>query len=231
MAPATARAVRDATGRVLLYTPVVAPADFDHALAYLFRRLEENAGGENFIAAVWDPHDEEAFARRARPLRRPRWRSATRFGPPPVDIAWPVRPAGGAAGRRFANEPDTDPTDPVARRRLTEALGAAPDQRVPGELDEAGIDRVVRTAAAGAARWAAVPAGERAAVLDRCAEELAARRPDIGRTDGPRGGQDAGRGGHRGLGGGRLRPLLRRRRRGSWTGSTEPRRSHWAPSP
>src|SRR6202000_1481220 len=63
MAPALARVVRVATGHVLLYTPVVAPDDFDHALAYLFRRLEENAGGDNFIAALGDRRDEEAFER------------------------------------------------------------------------------------------------------------------------------------------------------------------------
>ena len=82
MAPASARAVRDATGRVLLYTPVVAPDDFDHALAYLFRRLEENAGGENFIAALGErrrrglPSDASATA-----SPRP-WPAGTRCGRP-----------------------------------------------------------------------------------------------------------------------------------------------------
>ena len=75
MAPATARAVRDATGRVLLYTPVVAPADFDHALAYLFRRLEENAGGENFIAALGDRTRRGGLRRVSAPASPPRWRT------------------------------------------------------------------------------------------------------------------------------------------------------------
>ena len=43
MSPAQARAVKAAVGTVLLYTPVVAPEDFDVAVAYLVRRLEENA--------------------------------------------------------------------------------------------------------------------------------------------------------------------------------------------
>lgn len=54
MAPAVARAVRRDAGRLLLYAPVVADDDFDAALAYLFRRLEENAGGENFLRSVFD---------------------------------------------------------------------------------------------------------------------------------------------------------------------------------
>ena len=113
------------------------------------------------------------------PASPPRWRSGTRSGGAPGRH----RLAGAARtqrdGPRLANEPDTDPTDPVARRWLTGALGVEPDQSVPGELDEAGIDRVVRTAAAGAARWAALPPAERAAILERCAEELAARRPAL----------------------------------------------------
>jgi RHH-type proline utilization regulon transcriptional repressor/proline dehydrogenase/delta 1-pyrroline-5-carboxylate dehydrogenase len=178
MAPATARALRDATGRVLLYTPVVARADFDHALAYLFRRLEENAGGENFVAALGDRHDEESFAReRARFAAAVAGRHEVRGAPGRHRLARAAH--GRRDGPRVANEPDTDPTDPVARRWLTGALGAKPDESVPGELDEAGIDRVVRTAAAGAARWAALPPARRAAILERCAEELAARRPAL----------------------------------------------------
>ena len=50
MAPGIARAVWTAGVPVLLYTPVVRADDFDYALPYLFRRLEENAGGENFLA-------------------------------------------------------------------------------------------------------------------------------------------------------------------------------------
>src|SRR3546814_8431323 len=49
MAPAQARAVRDTVGTVILYTPVVAPADFDVAVSYLVRRLEENAQPDSFL--------------------------------------------------------------------------------------------------------------------------------------------------------------------------------------
>ncbi|HEX5945768.1 MAG TPA: proline dehydrogenase family protein [Acidimicrobiales bacterium] len=53
MAPAQARAVKDVVGSVLLYTPVVAPEDFDVAVSYLVRRLEENAQPQNFLHALF----------------------------------------------------------------------------------------------------------------------------------------------------------------------------------
>jgi RHH-type transcriptional regulator, proline utilization regulon repressor / proline dehydrogenase / delta 1-pyrroline-5-carboxylate dehydrogenase len=178
MAPASARAVQAATGSVLLYTPVVAPEDFDHALAYLFRRLEENAGGENFIATLGERRDEAAFGREldrfATAVARRNEVQASAGRHRLTDGSRRHRRSG-----RFANEPDTDPTDPGARRRLVTVLDTDPGGTLPGELDEAGIDRAMRTAAAGAARWATVPPEQRAVLLERCAEELAAQRPAL----------------------------------------------------
>ncbi|MFC6356458.1 proline dehydrogenase family protein [Luethyella okanaganae] len=54
MATGQAEAVRKDVGRLLLYTPVVNPAEFDVAIAYLIRRLEENASQENFMSAVFE---------------------------------------------------------------------------------------------------------------------------------------------------------------------------------
>src|SRR5699024_9401773 len=48
MATAQAEAVRGDVGRLLLYTPVVHPEEFDVAISYLVRRLEEGASEENF---------------------------------------------------------------------------------------------------------------------------------------------------------------------------------------
>ena len=42
-------AARETAGDLLLYTPVVAASEFDVAISYLFRRLEENASDANFI--------------------------------------------------------------------------------------------------------------------------------------------------------------------------------------
>jgi RHH-type proline utilization regulon transcriptional repressor/proline dehydrogenase/delta 1-pyrroline-5-carboxylate dehydrogenase len=49
MSPATAEAVAARLGRMLLYAPIVEPAETESAIAYLVRRLDENSGPENFI--------------------------------------------------------------------------------------------------------------------------------------------------------------------------------------
>ena len=58
MATGQAEAVRRDVGNLLLYTPVVNPSEFDVAIAYLIRRLEENASQDNFMSAVFDLADE-----------------------------------------------------------------------------------------------------------------------------------------------------------------------------
>ncbi|KFF59178.1 1-pyrroline-5-carboxylate dehydrogenase [Cryobacterium sp. MLB-32] len=54
MATGQASAVRKDVGQLLLYTPVVKPSEFDVAISYLIRRLEENASQENFMSAVFE---------------------------------------------------------------------------------------------------------------------------------------------------------------------------------
>ncbi|WP_174521441.1 proline dehydrogenase family protein, partial [Microbacterium paraoxydans] len=66
MAQGQVQAVSREVGPVLLYVPVVAPAEFDVAISYLVRRLEENASSENFLSAAFHLHDDETlFAREA----------------------------------------------------------------------------------------------------------------------------------------------------------------------
>lgn len=180
MAPASARAVLGSTGRVVLYTPVVSPDDFDHALAYLFRRLEENAGGDNFLAALGgsgEPVRPAAFAiERDRFMAAVAGRKSVRTGP---------SRRGGAARwiTGFPNEPEIDPNDEQARATVLETLARAGKMRspvaAPSELDEAAVDNAVATAASAGVRWAKLAPGERAAVLDRCGDALSARRDDL----------------------------------------------------
>ena len=54
MAQGQARAVAETVGPIRLYVPVVAPAEFDVAISYLVRRLEENASKENFLSVAFD---------------------------------------------------------------------------------------------------------------------------------------------------------------------------------
>ena len=49
MAPSLTRAIKQLTGRALLYCPVTTAKDFHFAVAYLMRRLDENTSRNNFL--------------------------------------------------------------------------------------------------------------------------------------------------------------------------------------
>ncbi|MEV8337196.1 proline dehydrogenase family protein [Leucobacter sp. NPDC077196] len=66
MATGQAEAVRREVGHLLLYVPVVHPEEFDVAIAYLIRRLEEGASTENFMSAVFELHDRTELFERER---------------------------------------------------------------------------------------------------------------------------------------------------------------------
>ena len=61
MAQGQVQAVSREVGEVLLYVPVVKPDEFDVAISYLVRRLEENASSENFLSAAFRLGDDEAL--------------------------------------------------------------------------------------------------------------------------------------------------------------------------
>ncbi|MGP6170318.1 proline dehydrogenase family protein [Microbacterium sp. A204] len=66
MAQGQVQAVSREVGPVRLYVPVVKPAEFDVAISYLVRRLEENAEHDNFLSAAFHLHDDESLFIRER---------------------------------------------------------------------------------------------------------------------------------------------------------------------
>ncbi|CAH0223286.1 proline dehydrogenase family protein [Microbacterium sp. Bi121] len=66
MAQGQVQAVSREVGHVLLYVPVVKPEEFDVAISYLVRRLEENAEQDNFLSAAFHLHDDESLFARER---------------------------------------------------------------------------------------------------------------------------------------------------------------------
>lgn len=120
MSPAQARAVRDTVGTVILYTPVVDPADFDAAVSYLVRRLEENATPENFLHAFFAEGDPAAMPEQERRFRQ----SITDIATTSVG---PRREAGRAEiGETFAGTPDSDPALPANRDWAARAVADEP---------------------------------------------------------------------------------------------------------
>lgn len=66
MAQGQVEAVTREVGHVLLYVPVVRPDEFDVAISYLVRRLEENASSDNFLSAAFDLADDPKMFERER---------------------------------------------------------------------------------------------------------------------------------------------------------------------
>ncbi|MEJ5914349.1 bifunctional proline dehydrogenase/L-glutamate gamma-semialdehyde dehydrogenase [Pseudokineococcus sp. 1T1Z-3] len=190
MAPAQARAVKADAGRLVLYTPVVHPEDFDVAVSYLVRRLEENAAPQNYLYALFAP-ESAGGAPLADQVQRFRDSVRRRFevGAGPrrtqdrlAEEAGGGRTTGSAPDQvaAFTGEPDTDPSLPANRVWAQQVLARDPGPvRSPLVTDVAAVDAAVEQARSAAQTWSRTPAAERAAVLQRAGDLLAARRGDL----------------------------------------------------
>ena len=185
MAPSQARAVRDTVGSVILYTPVVAPEDFDVAVSYLVRRLEENSQPENFLHSL--------FAETvAMPQQEAWFRASVAAMDATVDT--PRRtPERAPAGATFDNAIDSDPSIEEVRAWATEHVRATPAPLTSPVLRTAeDVDGVIATGLAAQPAWAARPPAERAAILRRAADELEARRGELLTRTAAEGGKSVG---------------------------------------
>ncbi len=176
MAPSQARTVRSDTGGLRLYTPIVARDDFDVAISYLFRRLEENASPDNFLRHLLSlcpgtaEFDDQAQRFQISVLERTTVGTGTRRG-----LSW-VTPAAGT----FTNQPDTDPTLAATQDWLNGLLGRPMTPlKTPVTTTVGEVDRAVAAARDAQRRWVATSLHERQAVLHRVADELVGRRDDL----------------------------------------------------
>nr|NLD41178.1 aldehyde dehydrogenase family protein [Actinomycetales bacterium] len=220
MATGLATAMRETFGALRLYVPVVHPAEFDVAIAYLVRRLEENAAPENFMSGIFELSQPPVLAR-----ERDRFLAALAAVPPDDVPPLPAHrqdrrvPVSSAAGARaadlgravgggrggvssavgtdsgtgvssgvgaFENAPNTDPSLPENREWARGIVERIPTSRLgldrPGaaSLDSAeDVDALVAGLREGAIGWAARPATDRAAVLNRVADLFEERRADL----------------------------------------------------
>ena len=188
MAPSQARAVRDVVGGLILYTPVVHAEDFDVAVSYLVRRLEENGAKQNFLYALFAP--DVVGTEGATPLQNQeqRFRESVRHrwnafaGPRRTqdrtkEEAAKLGSRSGSAPGHFRGEPDTDPALPANRAWALAALATDPGP-VESDVvtDPAIIDAAVQRALANADDWAAQTGAERAEYLYHAADALANNR-------------------------------------------------------
>lgn len=182
MASGQAKAVNEATAsRMLMYTPAVDDADFDVAIGYLFRRLEENAAPENFMRALFDlAPGSAAFEREADVFRQgialrnqlvlgPR-RSQNRGAPTQSH----------ALDAPFSNEPDTDPSLATNRAWIADVAAASPNPcSTPMTTSLSGVREAIEAGQTAGATWAKLPETDRRAALHRVGDELAERRGEF----------------------------------------------------
>lgn len=185
MAEEQAQEIRRDVGAVLLYTPVVRPQQFDVAISYLIRRLEENASQENFMSAVFELEKNPTLFDRERDRFLKSLAALDLSVPGPNRHQEPVRMERDASGR-FANQEDSDPSLPGVRAWGAEILGRVPgsqlgvqlvaDSRLDSKND---VDASIQRALAAQPGWATLGGAGRASVLRAAAEKLAARRADL----------------------------------------------------
>ncbi|MGJ9421388.1 bifunctional proline dehydrogenase/L-glutamate gamma-semialdehyde dehydrogenase [Aeromicrobium sp. CF3.5] len=186
MAQEQAAAVRDTVGGLLLYTPVVHPREFDVAIAYLIRRLEEGASADNFMSAVFELTSNDRL------LERERARFMASLADLDTEVPLPNRrqdrraPIDESPMTGFENIADTDPSLPGNRawgRGLLERIDtsqvgeqAAADCNVTTREE---LEVLISGTHAAATSWAQRSGAERAAVLRCAAVELERRRGEL----------------------------------------------------
>ncbi|MGZ4660179.1 MAG: proline dehydrogenase family protein, partial [Arthrobacter sp.] len=186
MAQGQAEAVKKDVGSLLLYTPVVHPSEFDVAIAYLIRRLEEGASQENFMSAVFELSENEGLFEREKQRFLSSLEALDNTVPLPNRRQDRNLPPEAMPHIGFRNTPDTDPALPANR-----TWGRAILERVPSSTlgdasvkaafinDEDTLDSAIATAVEEGKAWGELSGNERADILHRAGEILEARRADL----------------------------------------------------
>ncbi|MCF2707458.1 bifunctional proline dehydrogenase/L-glutamate gamma-semialdehyde dehydrogenase [Arcanobacterium haemolyticum] len=185
MATPQSRAVADTVGPLLYYVPVVKPEEYDVAVAYLVRRLEENSAPANFMSHVFQLDESAVFEIEAERFRNAFQKAAE------GDLAFgPRRTQDRAVARQvpavFGNTPDTDPSldanirwaEEIAARIPTSTLGTdIADAHTIGSDDE--VEALLERVRVAARTWAAKSGRERAEILRKIAQGLEDHRAEL----------------------------------------------------
>ncbi len=160
---------------VRFYTPLVRPADFHSAIAYLVRRLDENTSPENFLChlfsmnvgdASWQDQEKrffesyQAISTLDHTPRRER----------PIDQSSP-------SPEKFTNSPDTDWNLKKNRTWLQNALNNTSEKPLLPLTSLEELDGILETATSSS--WSKTTQQERAEILRKAAQELAKARGEL----------------------------------------------------
>jgi RHH-type proline utilization regulon transcriptional repressor/proline dehydrogenase/delta 1-pyrroline-5-carboxylate dehydrogenase len=185
MAQAQSKAVQASVGRLVLYTPVVHPQEFDVAIAYLIRRLEEGAAKENFLSSAFELEKKESFE-----LERARFlESLALIGestPIPNRLQDRHNDLAVAPAMGFENAADTDPAIAANRSWGYEIIAKAANSTLGVDLVErdsvsslAELEAIIAKAAAAGSSWGKKHPLERAAAIHKAGVLLERNRAKL----------------------------------------------------
>ena len=171
MAQAQAEVVKRTVGDLVLYTPVVHPKEFDVAIAYLIRRLEEGASKENFLSNAFELANPDFFE-----IEKDRFLHSLELldeiVPIPNRLQDRTQDLGFSPAEGFANAPDTDPSLEPNRKWAYEIISRAPNSEIGFEEVEkhrvtssSQLEALISKAVDGGKRWGMLPHYSRASKL------------------------------------------------------------------
>ncbi|MDR0782747.1 MAG: bifunctional proline dehydrogenase/L-glutamate gamma-semialdehyde dehydrogenase [Propionibacteriaceae bacterium] len=186
MAQGQVEAVKATVGHIRAYVPVVTPKEFDVAIGYLVRRLEEGASSENFMSAVFELQANPAlFAREQQRFEASLARLdnlvPTPHRTPDRYAALPAPTIG-----HFENTADTDGSLLVNQAQVAAIQQAARASELGLETvathrltTQQMADDLIEATAAAASGWANQGLETRAELLHQVGVELERRRSDL----------------------------------------------------
>lgn len=182
MAPNQARVVSKTVGKLVLYTPVVYPKEFDVAIAYLIRRLEEGATKDNFLSSAFQLSDSKYFE-----LEVERFKDSIALldtgVPIPNRIQNRLMQEPVVLDGPFENAEDTDPAIAENREWAKTIFRRLADSDIGHDLvtentidSESTLNQVIANALAAHANWTRLSLLERSEYLLRAAVVLEENR-------------------------------------------------------
>ncbi|GAA3534479.1 proline dehydrogenase family protein [Aeromicrobium panaciterrae] len=179
-------AVRGDIEQLLLYTPVVKPAEFDVAISYLVRRLEENASSDNFMSAAFEIADNPDLLSREIQRFLDSVNDLDETVPEPHRIQNRSTEQLEAQSGTFVNTPDTDSATRANREWGRLALSrssytqlGAETVRINKIAGPANLETMIQETREAAKAWQARGSEVRAWVLHEAAKALGTRRGDL----------------------------------------------------
>ena len=186
MASGQAAAVRKDVGKLLLYTPVVRPEEFDVAISYLVRRLEENASSENFMSAVFELSSSGELFEREKLRFIESVKALDESVPKPQRVQNRLTETFAGQTGAFANTPDTDPSVPANRQWGQQVLARSTYTQLGNETVKEGsipgpasLESLIRNAQRAGVEWGKRDSDIRAWLLHQCAIALQDRRGEL----------------------------------------------------